>query len=73
MNRIGHPRAVLVCATEDSWEHTIVPRLIAADADLTFVYRVEVEANTVHVGLSLPRPGRRQTRGPGDRGRAAAA
>ena len=51
----GQPMAVLVCATEDSWEHTIVPRLIAADADLDRVYRVEVEANSVHVGLSLPR------------------
>ena len=31
----GTPKAVLVCATEDSWEHTIVPRLMAAGADLT--------------------------------------
>ena len=30
----GNPRAVIVAATEDSWEHTIVPRLMAAGADL---------------------------------------
>ncbi|MBA2639915.1 MAG: AAA family ATPase [Nocardioidaceae bacterium] len=52
----GHPRGVLVCATEDSWEHTIVPRLLAAGADLPRVFRVEVRtAYDVHVGLSLPR------------------
>ena len=32
---MGSPRSVLVAATEDSWEHTIVPRLMAAGADLT--------------------------------------
>lgn len=52
----GARRAVLVCATEDSWEHTIVPRLMAAGADLGLVYRVEVvDADEIHVGLSLPR------------------
>ncbi|MFW5468909.1 AAA family ATPase [Knoellia sp. CPCC 206435] len=52
----GTPKSVLVCATEDSWEHTIVPRLMAAGADLARVYRVEVvNALDVHVGLSLPR------------------
>jgi len=52
----GSPRAVLVCATEDSWEHTIVPRLIAADADLHRVFRVDVlSADDIHLGLSLPR------------------
>lgn len=52
----GRPRAVLICATEDSWEHTIVPRLMAAGADLSLVYQVEVlSADDVHVGLSLPR------------------
>src|SRR6188474_2019635 len=30
----GCPRSVIVAATEDSWEHTIVPRLVAAGADL---------------------------------------
>lgn len=51
----GKARGVLIAATEDSWEHTIVPRLIAADADLDRVFRVEVRtADNIHVGLSLP-------------------
>ena len=50
------PRSVIVAATEDSWEHTIVPRLIAAGADLERVYRVDVVTDMgIHVGLSLPR------------------
>lgn len=53
----GNPRAVLVCATEDSWEHTIVPRLIAARADLDIVYRVEMAYafDDMRVALTLPR------------------
>ena len=52
----GNPKSVLICATEDSWEHTIVPRLIAAGADLERIYRVEVvTADNIHVGLALPR------------------
>jgi hypothetical protein len=51
----GRPKSVLVCATEDSWEHTIVPRLIAAGADLSRVYRVDVRVDdTVPGSLSLP-------------------
>jgi hypothetical protein len=38
----GEPRAVIVAATEDSWEHTIVPRLMAAGADLDLIFRVDV-------------------------------
>ena len=55
------PRPVFYCATEDSWQHTIVPRLIAAGADLALVYRVEVEAieatagTSFRVELSMPR------------------
>jgi hypothetical protein len=57
---LGQPRAVLVCATEDSWEHTIVPRLMAAGADLTKVFAVEmVSADGIQVGLSLPRDNHR--------------
>lgn len=53
---LGQPRAVLVCATEDSWAHTIVPRLQAVDADLTRVFQVEVvSGDGITVGLSLPR------------------
>ena len=38
----GQPRAVIICAREDSWQRTIVPRLIAAGADLDLVYRADV-------------------------------
>jgi hypothetical protein len=52
----GQQRGVLICATEDSWEHVIVPRLQAAGADLGRVYRIEVRtADDITVGLSLPR------------------
>jgi 5S rRNA maturation endonuclease (ribonuclease M5) len=52
----GTAKAVIVAATEDSWEHTIVPRLMAAGADLTRVYRVDViTSEDVHTELSLPR------------------
>jgi hypothetical protein len=52
----GSPKAVIVAATEDSWEYTIVPRLMAAGADLDRVHRVNVEtADGIAVGLSLPR------------------
>ncbi len=50
----GQPRAVIVCATEDSWAHTIVPRLIAADADLNRVFRVAVSTAIGDTELSLP-------------------
>ncbi|MDP5184781.1 AAA family ATPase [Blastococcus sp. BMG 814] len=51
----GTPRAVVVCATEDSWGHTIAPRLLAAGADLEQVYRVDVTTSEgVDGGLSLP-------------------
>jgi hypothetical protein len=51
----GEPRSVLVCATEDSWEHTIVPRLLAAGADLDRVYRVDVTTSHGLPGtLTLP-------------------
>lgn len=48
----GQPRAVIVCSTEDTWEEVIVPRLLAAEADLDFVYRVDV---TAAGELSVPR------------------
>ncbi|WP_211212739.1 ATP-binding protein [Nonomuraea coxensis] len=38
----GAPRPVIYAATEDSWAHTIVPRLMVAGADLEMVYRVDV-------------------------------
>ncbi len=52
----GQPKSVIIAATEDSWEHTIVPRLIAAGADLDRVYRVDVTTVAgVETGVSLPR------------------
>lgn len=52
----GAARSVIVVATEDSWEHTIVPRLMAAGADLTKVYRVDVTtADLGQAELSVPR------------------
>jgi len=39
----GTPKSVLYAATEDSWEYTIAPRMIAAGADMGRVFRIEVE------------------------------
>jgi AAA domain len=50
----GMPRTVIVAATEDSWEHTIAPRLIAAKADLGMVFRIEVEAQGTSAEVVLP-------------------
>lgn len=50
----GKPRGVIVAATEDSWSYTLVPRLIAAGADLSRVFRVEVESAAGPVPVSLP-------------------
>ncbi len=55
----GHPRAVIYAATEDSWERTIAGHLIAAGADMSRVFRVDVHhtgpAGAVVLPLSLPR------------------
>jgi AAA domain len=51
---IGQPRSVIVAATEDSWEHTIVPRLMAAGANLDLVYRVDVSEDGMDGFLTLP-------------------
>lgn len=52
----GQPKSVIVAATEDSWEHTIVPRLLAAGADLDRIFRVDVTTALGHeTDLSLPR------------------
>ena len=51
----GTPRAVIYVAVEDSWKHTIVPRLMAAGADRDLVYRAEVQTTEgATVSLSLP-------------------
>lgn len=51
----GRPKTVLVCATEDAWAETIVPRLMAAGADLDRIIRMEViNRDDVAIGLELP-------------------
>lgn len=51
----GHPRNVLYVAVEDSWKFTLVPRLMAAGADLTKVGRFEVVSDIGdELTLSLP-------------------
>ncbi len=44
---LGIPKSVIIAATEDSWEHTLVPRLVAAGADLSRVFRVDVETTDI--------------------------
>jgi archaellum biogenesis ATPase FlaH len=39
----GRPQNVILCATEDSWEHTILPRLKAVGADLSRVFHISVQ------------------------------
>jgi hypothetical protein len=52
---LSAPRGVIYVAVEDSWKYTIVPRLMAAGADLKIVYRAEVQAvEGDTVSLSLP-------------------
>ncbi len=51
----GTPQRVLYVAVEDSWAHTLVPRLIAAGADLSMVGRFDVVvARDEEATLSLP-------------------
>lgn len=51
----GNPRNVLYVAVEDSWEYTLVPRLMAAGADLGRVYRVQAVAEfDEEVSITLP-------------------
>lgn len=51
----GTPRRVFYVAVEDSWKHTLVPRLMAAGADLSMVARVDVATiEGDDMTLSLP-------------------
>jgi len=50
----GQPRPVIYAATEDSWSHTIGPRLYAAGADLDMVFRADVLADESITSLTLP-------------------
>jgi energy-coupling factor transporter ATP-binding protein EcfA2 len=52
----GEPRMVAVAAAEDSWAKTILPRLVAAGADLAYVRRVDVrEVDGTAGTLTLPK------------------
>ncbi len=51
----GTPRSVIYAASEDSWSMTIAPRLVAARADLSRVYRIDVHDDAdPHARLTLP-------------------
>jgi hypothetical protein len=51
----GDPKSVIITASEDSWAHVLVPRLMVAGADLTKVFQVEAETPDGLADLSLPR------------------
>jgi hypothetical protein len=52
---LGTPRQVIIAATEDAWEQTVVPRLAACGADLARVMRVDtVTKDGATVSLSVP-------------------
>jgi 5S rRNA maturation endonuclease (ribonuclease M5) len=52
----GKKKPCIIAATEDSWDRTIVPRLIAAGADMDLVLRVDVVTETNEVmSISVPR------------------
>lgn len=51
----GDPRPVFYVAVEDSWRHTLVPRLMAAGADMSKVARVDMlDELDQEITLSLP-------------------
>lgn len=50
----GIPKGVFYAAREDDWERTIAPRLIAAGADTSLVYRIDVEVSGENIELVLP-------------------
>jgi AAA domain len=50
----GVPRGVFYAAREDDWERTIAPRIVAAGADTSRVYRIEVVVCDGLIELVLP-------------------
>jgi hypothetical protein len=52
--RHGKPSRVMFATSEDAWEFTMVPRLLAAGADLDLVGRVQVEDDGIIFGLTTP-------------------
>jgi AAA domain len=51
----GNPRRVLIATTEDTWRHTIKPRLVAAGADVSMVGHFRVADGDRDGGFELPR------------------
>lgn len=49
----GKPRSVFYAASEDSWERTVAPRLVAAGADLERTFRIDVIQDD-RPGISAP-------------------
>ena len=52
--RDGKPSRVMFATSEDAWEFTMVPRLLAAGADLAMIGRVQVEDDGIITGLTTP-------------------
>jgi hypothetical protein len=52
----GVPQPVIIAASEDDWEKTIIPRLVAAGADLDIVYRFDVITSEYPDGTSISLP-----------------
>jgi hypothetical protein len=52
----GSARSVVFCSAEDSWEHTLKPRLVAADADLDRVFHLATgdEPDAISIPDDLP-------------------
>ena len=51
----GAPKSVIIVAGEDSYEHTILPRLLAAGADTGRVYRIDAVIGDYSTTVTLPR------------------
>lgn len=55
----GHPKPVIYVVNEDSISKTVLPRMIAAGADISLVYFLEMHTVNGQTGLELPRDGER--------------
>ena len=53
-SRHGTPSRVIFATSEDAWEFTMVPRLLAAGADLDLIGRVQVADDGIITGLTAP-------------------
>lgn len=50
----GSPRNVLYAASEDSWDYTILPRFMAAGADIEHIYKVDAKEAGNEIPIMLP-------------------